>query len=210
MKKFLIGGIILVMALAIPVTLTLVSRQQNIRQQAQEATCSSYMQQYFNNLSTQPNTGSQLWQQYKNQLSEGNCPSLYLLPSAPPKPSISVSVTRNGRDFQQGSYLCTYYQNILTRLQNLGLCAQRPEICDRLTTLLQRFSCSSPATPTSSPATPTPSPAVSISPTDGANPTITPVNPPIYDALADLNDDGKIDELDLNILYSGFSKRKGD
>ncbi len=28
--------------------------------------------------------------------------------------------------------------------------------------------------------------------------------------VIDFNDDGKIDELDLNILYSGFSRRKGD
>jgi len=27
---------------------------------------------------------------------------------------------------------------------------------------------------------------------------------------ADLNDDGKVDEVDLSILYAGFSNRKGD
>lgn len=38
----------------------------------------------------------------------------------------------------------------------------------------------------------------------------TPTRVPIYNRNADLNDDGKINELDLNILYSAFSKRKGD
>lgn len=58
--------------------------------------------------------------------------------------------------------------------------------------------------------TPTASPTAAISPTRSPSATPTPILPPEYRGVIDFNDDGKIDELDLNILYSGFSRRKGD
>lgn len=43
-----------------------------------------------------------------------------------------------------------------------------------------------------------------------SSPSPVPTRKATYNMRADLNDDGKVDELDLNILYSGFAKRKGD
>ncbi len=41
--------------------------------------------------------------------------------------------------------------------------------------------------------------------------TVIPTRTPsITQQLFDFNDDGKVDEIDLNILYAGFAKRQGD
>ena len=65
------------------------------------------------------------------------------------------------------------------------------------------------------PVTSTTSPTAQVTSTPTSIPTGTPSATPTplpseYHSVIDFNDDGKIDELDLNILYSGFSKRKGD
>lgn len=179
MKKFLIGGIVLALALAIPVTLTLVSQQQDIRQQASTTS-----------------EGTNNWNNWGNW-------------GQSPTPTVSVSITQTGGNFQQNSFLCSYYQNYLARLQSAGTCTSNPTICNQITTQLKNLNC------TNTGPSPSSTPKVSGSPTrvPTAGPTfppITPANPPIYNALVDLNDDGKIDELDLNILYAGFAKRKGD
>lgn len=59
---------------------------------------------------------------------------------------------------------------------------------------------------------PTQTPTITIPTLTGiptATPTLAPI-PPGARALIDLNDDGKVDEVDLNILYAGFAKRQGD
>ncbi|HVZ67572.1 MAG TPA: cohesin domain-containing protein [Patescibacteria group bacterium] len=64
--------------------------------------------------------------------------------------------------------------------------------------------------------TPTGIASATVSPTGTTSATTTPnatPTPTILNAIQrifDFNDDGKIDELDLNILYSGFAKRNGD
>lgn len=70
------------------------------------------------------------------------------------------------------------------------------------------------STPNASPTqAQTPSPTsitATSSPTSAPSPTANPnVNTP-QKALFDFNDDGIIDELDLNILYAGFANRQGD
>ncbi|HVT00965.1 MAG TPA: cohesin domain-containing protein [Patescibacteria group bacterium] len=64
------------------------------------------------------------------------------------------------------------------------------------------------ATPGTSSATITPTGTASATTTPTATPTPTVLN--AIQRLFDFNDDGKIDELDLNILYTGFAKRNGD
>lgn len=55
-------------------------------------------------------------------------------------------------------------------------------------------------------------PTATISATGGPTLTPTPTLPAITlpSYLFDLNDDGKVDEVDLNILLTGFAKRNGD
>ena len=65
------------------------------------------------------------------------------------------------------------------------------------------------STPTISPTQPALTPTgQNGSPTPPLTP--TPSGTPSGTRAFDLNDDGKVDELDLNILYAGFAKRVGD
>lgn len=50
-----------------------------------------------------------------------------------------------------------------------------------------------------------------VTPTSSQSPIPTISTSPILDQkVFDFNDDGKVDEIDLNILYAGFAKRTGD
>lgn len=151
MKKIIIASIVLVLALAIPITLTLISQQQDIRQRAGE-------------------------------IEERSVPG----PLSEEKLRSYCERCVGDDDEEDNNFVCGR-----TRGREIKVS------CEEKASLLFALCISCKDTPTPTPLT-IPHPI---------NPTL---NPPIYNELVDLNDDGKIDELDLNILYSGFSRRKGD
>ena len=156
-KKRLAILILAVAAFGIPLTVTLISQQQDIRQRAQEVV-------YCRTSDQCPNG------QFCNR---GICSDTLLLPSPTGTRLLTLAPTPTGGRILPTS---TGYPSPTSR--------GSPSPTQAITT-----------------------PFLTKIPT--ATPTLAPI-PPGTGALIDLNDDGKIDELDLNILYSGFSRRKGD
>ncbi len=149
-KRFIASLFVVAIVLAIPITITMVNSQQDIRQQAAGWNCTQLIQYYNQYLSNCTGQNAQVCQIIQTQLAQLNCNAT---PSATLTPIVTGSLPT--------------------------------------------------ATPTAG-LTSTPTATLTTSPSPTAGP-LTNVQ-----RIFDFNDDGKINEVDLNILYVGFSKRDGD
>ena len=141
---------------------------------------------------------------------------------------ITIGLVNQQQDIRQqaSGWDCTqllqYYNQYLSNCNG-----QNASACQIVKAQLETLHCTPTATPSATlapSATPsaTVTPVIGLSPTAAPSATATPsatsTNTPtptagpltIIQRLFDFNDDGKINEVDLNILYTGFTARDGD
>ncbi len=244
-KRFISALVVAAIVLAVPITISMLNQQQDIRQRASGTSqeCTILQEQVAILESIGECSTSNVCTEIRGYMEVNGCndSNVSQVESLPGIASCSTSNTTCPTGYacmtswsQTGQGVC-FPQPIATLIPDPS-CRVKPRYCDIGALGGFLFGCTPPTagwcsttTPTATPsatvtstpgttitatpsATSTPGVTVTSTPSATATNTPSPTRGPLNDVekVFDFNDDGKLDELDLNILYAGFAKRKGD